>query len=298
MRLLSLFIIISIHLSIFTGVAIASQFGTTEPAFTDRQYWSDFKWDDIYNSKLFKSIKWAKADTSIISSMNTDDAEKGLQKQFSVDIVSEYSADTLIDGMELNCKVREFKSKQKYMIVLSKDQQNRKASESLLRLLTIQYGYDYILNNGDSLLGMKTYQWVVGNTVIDYIILGKESLSLFISFSDRATAKLAKPEIILKCAYRATDTGLDKRQLSIFVISQEGDDKYVKNEDLSEYLFKSKLSENTITMYINDKERNTQLNISRITGKLSGYMKSKTKSYVNMTVEGNCEKLDALEKKF
>ncbi len=258
---------------------------------SSKSTWINFNWGNTYQSKLFRSFKWVKGDGK--------------------DGILDHTMNADINGIKSTAIVRENNEKTNNKLVILDFKKISDGDASALLAWCIEnYGKDYIespivfyLMEGVEMAWYK-YQWVAGRTVICFMYdgnVGKADggdLSASIIFRDASKSEIMKPDIKLDCSYTVFFGSEQIKLHEYFVIEARKDGK-VKNEKMySLGSVKAKLTDTSINLIFDTKDKHQELDISRLSGELTGtaYLKN---NYADIyRISGECSKFDKLTPKF
>jgi len=274
-----------------SGTSFASPTIDLLSMMSSKSTWSDFNWDNFTQSKLYASFPWVKKEPS---------------KSMSDRII-----DVEINELRAKAILRENTEKGILRVALLEFKDISEADGARMLDWCVQkYGSNYTESNKilpfmeGVAMGFYKYQWVIGNTVIYYTyngMLGKSDGGSFdgrIIFWDVRKAEIIKPDIKLECKY-AIDLGNKIVDVyEIFVIeSRKGND--VKDEKLySKGYITAKVEDTAILLTFDGKEKQQELQINRLTGRVAGRVWLKDDPATKYSIAGECAKFDKLVPKF
>ena len=281
---------------------------TSSPAFSgvndfndyvsNKNNWANFDWSNVYKTKLLQCIKWTK--------------NNGIESAQSKDY--EYKADTNINGINVQAVIRENNSDiNKFFIVLSVNKASKDETLKLLEWCINNYGTNFIESHDLFKFSEKSqhviyyYQWVFNNTVVKFNYSGFESefdklpkYNASVVFNNSNTATILKPDIKLKCVYTIDiPDNKNKNIEEYYVLNATLWNDGVRNENMWSLPFnKAKIYDETIKINYDSNTIYQEVDISRLTGKMTGNRYLKKDKTLKADIDGRCEKYDSLTPKF
>lgn len=259
---------------------------------SSKSTWSEFNWDNFTQSKLSTSFSWVRKESD---------------KNMGDRII-----DLGVNGLKATAILRENTEKEVLRLARLEFKEISEADGTRMLDWCVQkFGSDYTESNvfiplfmEGVAMGFYTYQWVIDNTVIFYTysgMVGKADGGSFegrIAFRDVRKAEIIKPDIKLECKY-AIDLGNQSVDVHEFFVIESWKRNLVKDEKLySKVNTTAKLDDTAISLTLDSKEKQQELNISRLTGGVTGRAWLKNDPATKYWITGECSKFDKLIPRF
>ncbi|GAM10215.1 hypothetical protein OR1_02503 [Geobacter sp. OR-1] len=272
---------------VFSSRMAQASDGALEGLLTNKMYWNNFSWVDVFISKIFKLGKWEKTGKS---------SEK---------YTTLYSGKVNIENMTFDIYIDELNdnTNKNHSIRLIRETTNEEDFGKIRTLLENRFGTDFTKYDksetvsSDILIMLSERQWQLDNSIIDATITGitdntkSTSYSMALTYKNRQKTNAKDSLNILQCNINDIfwDGLVYDTSNNIYLIDENAN--MIKNMYFNKYSFDNiRITDANFHLVkeMADEEKKIEFDIVKSNGSLKGKISN---DVLTTVVEGNCSSL-------
>jgi hypothetical protein len=290
---------------------------TLESFITDKLYWANFNWGNIYNSRYFTQLHWKKYTREEVASYNLEYGKDKHTGDVNPELLKKHVVTGRVAGVKFEGTVEDKLDQGNMSTSLGLHPTGEKISkndyDSFIKSMINSYGNTYVKSISRlkftpvDVLSFESYEWVLKNTILHSTatIFSKtrdekpEEYMVSISLSNSKISKIMKPDIMLSCE-QLISIGKYKQAKTMVIVVEDGPEvQKVRNDNFFEIALKARVTDTSINLTSDGLEAT----ISRLTGNLQGEIYEEKPDEAgakkqNGTITGKCVKISEAQKAF